>query len=269
MKNIFLFVFLFIIIGYKAQSKKEQIKILNYRIDSLKKVQNEIEISKKNLIENFQKDLSQLQVKNVSLLSTINIQYDSIQNLLTLLKKESDLYEKLNFENIKYKDSIIKLNSILTEKKSGVFEKCNEYRFVLINTDTLWLNPFELFCVLEFTGVSFGLNLTLDFKSVQNSEKYSFGVFEYNAKSNQGKELISNDSGECLNCEKITIELENGYDSLLKRKLEIGKTYNVIFAWNDDSLYMRNPLPGCNSIGYYLVDVLPKNELFERQKEKF
>lgn len=271
MKNISLFVFLFIIIGFKAQSKKEQIVILTKRVDSLNQVisSQSISISERN------KQIEELNSTNISLEKKIS----SLNNNLSFLSSELQMCKSdisSNQKEIKtLQDELISKIDSLTFFKASIKEtydstnkrllNIDKSRTIYINNKPLKLNPFEMFDIMTFKEISPpGLNILLTFTISETGELFYFddflNQFTYNGGYNNDYKWTGNEA---------IVTLGKEVENALVRRLLKNKKYKVIYCYYNDSELWRAPFPTEATDGYYIVDIIEMDDQFEREKQKW
>ena len=252
-----------------AQSRKEQIASLTYKVDSLNAVINSITNAGK------------------SKEGTLNFTIDSIAKKLNATKseltrmskdfdKKKEEYSSLNalknrleieFLSLKEENAKLKLDSILDNKFNGI----DKERLIRVNNNPLVLYPFEMFDIMTFKGASAGLLISLDFVVNETGENVTFSDNINN---------IDRDELDFENDPKTGFLLMKGQlahvllkcdcdEKNIRRSLVKNREYKVIYSFKSDSELWRKPFPTESTDGYYIVDVLEINEQFEREKEKW
>ncbi len=250
---------LFLVGSVSAQSKKEQIASLTYKVDSLnaviKSVTNAAQSKEKTL--NFTVD-------------SITIKLNSTKNELTRISKDFDekkeeyaslnaLKNHLEMELISLKEENAKLK--LDSLNKNRFKDIDKKRVVSINNKPLVLYPFEMFAIMTFEGAFGDVRFSLDFFVTETGEQISFHEYNNNIESDYLE--FENDpiAHILLKCD---CDEEN-----IRRSLVKNRKYKVIYSFKSDSELWRKPFPTESIDGYYIVDVLELNEQFEREKEKW
>ena len=261
---------LFLVGSVSAQSKKEQIASLTYKVDSLnaviKSVTNAAQSKEKTL--NFTVD-------------SITIKLNSTKNELIRISNNFDekneensslnaLKNQLEIELISLKEEIAKLKT--DSIRDNRFEKLDEVRTINFNGKPLVLYPFEMFDIMTFEGATSGcLNPTIDFLVTDTGQKFSFDD------NNNKIEWDELDFTEDLKTGDLVMKGMVAHILLkcdcdeenIRRSLVKNREYKVIYSFKSDSELWRKPFPTESTDGYYIVDVLELNEQFEREKEKW
>ena len=141
------------------------------------------------------------------------------------------------------------------------FKNFNENRWLLINNKPLELEPFEMFDIMTFQEVGFGLNVNLMFTIPETGEDFNFddnnNSLSYNGDENLDNLWTGNQATVTLKCS----EFEN-----LVRVLQKKSKYKVIYCYTNDSEFSRKPRGTESNDGYYIVDIIEMFDQFEREK---
>jgi len=126
--------FLILGISINAQSKKEQISVLTYRIDSISNILNNERIA-------YQIDKSIITKKNDSLSSTIKNDRNTYLNERSFNVKKIDslknIISQLNSEIISFEKNVTSHKNELIDKKQNLEAQINAYNTLKLNYDKL------------------------------------------------------------------------------------------------------------------------------------
>jgi hypothetical protein len=144
----------------------------------------------------------------------------------------------------------------------------SEERVVYYQNDSITIHPFEQFNIVKLDAINNEMFETLEF-SIKDTlqtirvlgnnipkQKYlangnSLSICNY-------KDFISDEKG-------ATITFKT-YSGKLSRRIEKGNEYKIIYCYKSDSEVRRTNVATDDLIeGYYIVDILPLNEKFERE----
>jgi hypothetical protein len=148
------------------------------------------------------------------------------------------------------------------EPTTSRFDNFNEYRKLLVNQKSLFLNPFEMFDIMTFEEVGSGYNTYLKFTIQETKEEFYFddvnNIFTYNGVFTDDLYWTGNEA---------TVVLECATEENLIRGLQKNRKYKVIYCHFNDSKLSRKPFPTESMDGYYIVDIIEMNDQFEREKQ--
>jgi len=258
--------FLLLVGSVNAQSKKEQIASLTYKVDSLnaviKSVTNAAQSKERSLnftIDSITKRLSATRNELTRISKDFNTTKEEFSSLDALKNRLEIELISLKEENAK-----LKLDSVNKNK----FNDIDKEREIIVNKKPLVLYPFEMFEIMTFIGVETGsLNASLEFFVTETGHKFSF------LDNNNNIEMDELDFEEDLKTgswvmkgQVAHILLEHDYGNI-RRSLVKNRRYKVIYCFKSDSKLWRNPFPTESTDGYYIVDILELNQPFEREKE--
>ncbi|MCF8407652.1 MAG: hypothetical protein K9G36_01655 [Crocinitomicaceae bacterium] len=268
MNKYFIIGFIFVIKFASAQSKKQQIEILNGLVDSL----NQIVSSRDNTISERNTQVNALNSTKATLESTISSLNINISKLTaeiqactsdTKIKKEEIVILK---SQLKVKTdslaSFLNFSEIEYQPTKNRFQNLQESRTLFINNQPLSLNPFEMFDIMTFKDIGTGLYTDLIFTIPETDEEFYFSdvlqQFTYNGNFNDQLLWTGN---------QAIVSLEVGFvEERLVRTLQKNKKYKVIYGYFNDSKLWRKPFPTESTDGYYIIDVIEMFDQFEREK---
>jgi hypothetical protein len=268
MRFLFFAIFAVLLTGsISAQSKKEQIASLTYKVDSLnaviKSVTNSAQSKERSL--NFTID-------------SIAKRWSATKNELTRISKDFNttkeefssldvLKNRLEIELIALKEENAKLK--LDALNKNRFEDIDKKRVLSINNKPLVLYPFEIFEIMTFVGVETGsLNASLEFFVTETGHKFSFLDNNNNIEMDELDFEEDLKTGSWVMKGQVAHILLEHDDGVIRRSLVKNRGYKVIYCFKSDSELWRKPFPTESSDGYYIVDVLELNQPFEREKEE-
>jgi len=267
LKFIIITIFTFLSLSnVNAQSKKEQIASLTYKVDSL----NAVIKSSTNAAQSKERSLN-------FTIDSITKRLSATKNELTRISKDFDkkkeeyaslnaLKNRLEIELISLKEENAKLK--LDSLSKNRFKDIDKKRVVSINNKPLVLYPFEMFDIMTFEGASAGLLISLEFVVNETGENFTFSD-NINNIERVGLEFEDDPKTGFLvmkgQVAHILLELDDG---VTRRSLVKNRRYKVIYSFKSDSELWRKPFPTESSDGYYIVDVLELNQPFEREKEE-
>lgn len=129
------------------------------------------------------------------------------------------------------------------------FERLCESRTIFTGVDSLELSPFVMYWELELVGVELGMMDVLVFKTPYKQ-----------------KPLIRVDAGDISSeGSNNLIELKSAHSGgRLTRNVEYNRSYHAIVYYSVDEVAIAGT-PTCNYSSYRLVDIVPKDELFDIQ----
>lgn len=158
-----------------------------------------------------------------------------------------------------------------TSHCANVFDGMERARVVHTGEDSLFLNPFELFSLMTFKGLSFGVETYIDMKPKGVDTLLLFSDTHTNFRYDNIFDEKMKWSGDEIQVNLPTVEGNRfGPDSLrhyLRRSVFVGKEYKVIFSYRNDDDVTRTNIPTEMLGGYYIIDILEPGMKFERQKD--
>lgn len=151
----------------------------------------------------------------------------------------------------------------VTQKRnnSNPHENIDKHRRIYVEGDSLILHPFEIYREMKFDGVLCGLLFYLDFSGNTPNSKVTFNdtftSFSYDGDFDERLSWTG------TNAEITLVSLND----TLRRRIVKNHTYKVIYSYEQDDAVLRSNVPTDNVSGYYVIDIVPVGQKFERQKK--
>lgn len=149
---------------------------------------------------------------------------------------------------------------VLVRDRQEMVCRIEEERIFQFRNQEVSLGPFELFDLMVFQGIGLGMYTSLMFKATTSQMEIEFNdnlnAFNYDESAYDESVWIGSD---------VELILDMHGDSLI-RNIKKGESYKVIYSFKSDSAIRRAELGACIDDGYYIVDILPIDTPFPRQK---
>lgn len=132
------------------------------------------------------------------------------------------------------------------------------------NSDSIELNPFEFFGVVEFQRIDEGMVTNLLFKTLDTIQPVITEAGDKLNLKSLDEIYISEAVYKTSNDEAEIKIVSNGNIKL--KKLKVGERYKMIYAYQSDSEFHRlDPASDDIHDGYYIVDIVPVGDKLARE----
>ncbi len=147
----------------------------------------------------------------------------------------------------------------LQAQKNNMFCDIHKERIIWIDKDSIVLHPFEMYGIMRFGTIDYGLTETLQF-TLNENEHFSF--------ENAFKDrTIYDQEGNRKSIFNIELALPSyAISDSIKRQLFKGVLYKVIFSYESVAMgRIHSDWGGEDDSHYFIVDLVPIGSKFERQ----
>jgi len=151
-----------------------------------------------------------------------------------------------------------------SESNESSLNYIDSERDIYFKNDSLTLHPFEQFNIVKFERIDNESALSLKFNVIDTIQIIKASADKKNTRViDQSIYIFDNNIKYDNVSATIKLKTVNGY---IDRKTEIGKEYKMIYCYFSDSEFHRiDPASDDYNDGYYIVDIVPLNERFERE----
>jgi hypothetical protein len=244
-----------------AQNKKSIILALQDSLDNAVKENESLINVYKSKEKDFEKNIKILEKKNVDLNIVLN---SSLKNVSSLEIKLDSL--------LRYKNQLENDYKILKSDYNNISNVLYKRKIIWTGEDSLEIGPFEFFTTALFEGkVGGGMGHSIVFKVyrpgiITTTEELWFDYHSINYENSQTSKHNDNNMIS-LNGFDLFDVLEINFPPHFSRKIERGKSYKIIYAFDRDDELARSKkgLAGCILEGDVIIDIVPIGGKFERQ----